>query len=185
MMTLYRVLRTARRTIVTSLVAASVAVGVAAGSTATAGHPAAGTATTRTPLTAVASSLKAFPAMGSSTYEQRTQYWINVRRHQHGLSSLRPASCADRFAERWGSHLASTDSFYHQSMTAILDTCKAHYAGETLGRGSISPKRLVYLWMHSPEHRAVLLSHYPRRIGIGAYPDSRGEWVVAADFMKF
>ena len=183
MMTLHRVLRTARRTIVSALVTGSVAVAVAANTGATttaAGHPAPATATR-----SVASSLKASPAMASSTYEERTQHWINVRRHEHGLGSLKLNTCTDKVAERWGSHLASTDGFYHQSMGAILDTCHAYYAGETLGRGQVSPKRMVYLWMHSPEHRAILLSHYPRRIGIGAYPNSRGEWVVAADFTKF
>jgi uncharacterized protein YkwD len=132
-----------------------------------------------------ASSTALAPAMATSSYEKQVQYWINVRRAHHGLHKLRLASCTDAVAERWGEHLASTDTFYHQSMTTILDKCNAYYAGETLGRGAITPKRLVYLWMHSPEHRHVLLSKYPRRIGIGAYPDRFGEWVVAADFMRF
>ena len=41
------------------------------------------------------------------------------------------------------------------------------------------------MWMHSPPHRAVLMSKSPRRIGIGATPNARGEWVVAANFMRF
>ena len=39
--------------------------------------------------------------------------------------------------------------------------------------------------MHSPPHRQVLLSQQPRRIGIGATPNAGGEWVVAANFMRF
>jgi uncharacterized protein YkwD len=124
------------------------------------------------------------PSMAQGTYASRVKHWINVRRMHHGLHRLRWQSCTQHVAHRWGKHLASTDTFYHQSMYAIMDKCNAYYAGETLGRGGISPKHLVYLWMHSPEHRAVLLSHYPRRIGIGAYPDALGEWVVAADFTK-
>ena len=77
-------------------------------------------------------------------------------------------SSAERLAERWGSHLASTDGFYHQSMTTIMNHCKAYYAGETLGRGSITPKELIYLWMHSPEHRAILLTAGYREIGVSA-----------------
>jgi uncharacterized protein YkwD len=177
MMTL-TVLRSSRRVLVTALVTATAALGLAG---ATSGTADASTA----PTTVAVSTATAFPSVGSDRYERRVQYWINVKRRNHGLPALRLASCTDRVAERWGSHLATTDTFYHQSMGAILDKCNAYYAGETLGRGSISPKRLVYLWMHSPEHRAILLSHYPRRIGIGAYPNSRGEWVVAADFTKF
>ncbi len=138
------------------------------------------------PADAVTASSSALaPAMATGTYERHVQYWINVRRAHHGLHKLRLASCADSAAERWGAYLASTDEFFHQSMTSILNKCNAYYAGETLGRGAITPKRLVYLWMHSPEHRHVLLSKYPRRIGIGAYPDRFGEWVVAADFIRF
>jgi uncharacterized protein YkwD len=70
-------------------------------------------------------------------------------------------------------------------MTHLLNKCDAYYAGETLGRGAITPKTLVSMWMHSPPHRAVLMSKSPRRIGIGATPNARGEWVVAANFMRF
>jgi len=182
MMTLHRVLRTARRTIVSILVTGSVAVAVAGQTgTQTATVAQAPAHATRS----VASAYAASPALDRAYYEKRVQYWINVRRHEHGLSALKLATCTDAVADKWGSYLAATDSFYHQSMGTIMNKCNAYYAGETLGRGSITPKRLIYLWMHSPEHRAVLLSHYPRRVGIGAFPNSRGEWVVAADFMKF
>ena len=124
-------------------------------------------------------------SMSSSTYESRVQYWINVKRSHHGLGKLRFQSCTDGTAERWANYLASNDLFFHQDMGNILDKCNAYYAGETLGRGSISPRRLVYLWMHSPAHRDVLLSHYAKRIGVGAYIDSYGQWVTAANFTRF
>jgi uncharacterized protein YkwD len=127
----------------------------------------------------------AYPAMSTSSYEKDVQRWINVQRGKHGLRHLRLASCTDRVAERWVSYLAAHDAFYHQSMSAILKECNARYAGETLGRGAISPRRLVRMWMNSPSHRDILLSKHPRRVGIGAYPDVYGQWVVAADFMRF
>ncbi len=173
MMTDPSMLRSARRTLAALLVSLVAAAGMASMSS-----------TTATAVT-VTSSVSASPAMGTSHYEKKVQYWVNVRRAHHGLRKLRLASCTDAVAERWGSYLASTDQFFHQSMSTILNKCNAYYAGETLGRGAITPKRLVRMWMHSPEHRHILLSHYPRRIGIGAYPDRYGEWVVAADFMKF
>ena len=125
------------------------------------------------------------PAMAPSTYERRIRFWINLRRREHGLERVRFAACTDRVAERWGRKLALHDTFYHQKLMPILIKCDAYYAGETLGRGSIAPRRLVYLWMHSPEHRAVLLSPHARRIGIGSYPDRYGRWVTAVDFMHF
>jgi uncharacterized protein YkwD len=174
MMTTPHVLRRAHRTLVTALAAAVAGLAL--------------TSVSLTPATAAVtptSAVMVSPAIGTSSYENRVQHWINVRRSHHGLHTLRVASCTDQVAENWGRYLAVNDEFFHQSMTTILNKCNAYYAGETLGRGAISPKRLVYLWMHSPEHRQVLLSKYPRRIGIGAYPDAFGEWVVAADFMRF
>ncbi len=70
-------------------------------------------------------------------------------------------------------------------MGSVLDKCNAQYAGETLGRGSMSPRKLVRMWMHSPGHREILLTPKARRIGIGATPDSSGGWVVAANFVRF
>ena len=119
------------------------------------------------------------------TYERRVLRQVNIRRANHGLSQLRFASCPDGTAERWSRYLAVNDAFFHQSMTGILDRCHARYAGETLGRGSMSPNRLVTMWMHSPGHRAILMSPQARRIGIGATPDALGRWVVAANFVRF
>jgi uncharacterized protein YkwD len=138
-----------------------------------------------TAVTASTATVKASPGLSAATYERRVQRLVNKRRAAHGLRPLRLASCTDQVAERWASYLASTNRFFHQSMSTILNKCHAWYAGETLGRGAISPFRLVRMWMHSPAHRHVLLSKYPRRIGVGAYPDRYGQWVVAANFMSF
>jgi uncharacterized protein YkwD len=147
------------------------------------------TVVTATGLVAVApssaSAQAVFPAYSANVYEQQVQYYVNVQRRAHHLAPLSMAGCADSVAERWSAYLAAHDAFYHQSMTHLLDKCNAYYAGETLGRGAITPKTLVSMWMHSPPHRAVLMSKSPRRIGIGATPNARGEWVVAANFMRF
>jgi uncharacterized protein YkwD len=171
MMETSRLLRPVRRTFVAAVLTAVAATGLVS----------AGTATSASASAVAAAS----PAMTTDSYEQQVQYWINVRRTQHGLGRLTLAGCPDNVAESWGSYLAATGKFEHQSMTTVLNDCHAYYAGETLGRGAISPKRLVYLWMHSPAHRDVLLSPHARRIGIGAFPDRLGQWVVAAEFMKF
>lgn len=138
-----------------------------------------------TPAQAATARTSTVMSMSSGSYEKQVQYFINKKRAKRGLSKLRLQSCTDGTAERWAKHLATTNSFYHQNMGTVLNTCNAYYAGETLGRGAISPRRLVYLWMHSPAHKAVLLSRHAKRIGVGSYIDSNGQWVTAANFTKF
>ena len=135
------------------------------------------------PIEMVAQS--AFPAMSTSTYERRVLRHVNRVRHGHGLRALTFAPCTNQAANRWSAHLAATNSLQHQSMTSLLRRCDAHYAGETLGLGTVYPGKLVSMWMHSSPHRHILLSKAPRRIGIGATPNSSGRWVVAANFMRF
>ena len=144
-----------------------------------------GLATISAPATAAEASTSAVMSMSASTYESKVQYYVNQKRAKRGLGKLRLESCTDGTAERWAKYLATNDEFYHQDMGSILNKCNAYYAGETLGRGSISPHRLVYLWMHSPAHKDVLLSRHAKRIGVGSYVDARGQWVTAANFTKF
>ena len=88
-------------------------------------------------------------------------------------------------AESCGSFLARTLEFFHQDLGKLIDTCNAEYAGETLAKGPVGPRQMVKLWMNSPGHRHILLSEKPRWIGVGAYVDENGSWVVASDFTRF
>lgn len=182
-MILHRVLRPALKVLTTTVVTTVAVAGVITSS---------GTTTADAPVrpTYVAPKIEQIavrvsPAFSSAEYEHNVQTWINRARAAHGLRALHLATCTDRVAEGWSSHLASTNEFYHQSMTKLLYKCNAYYAAETLGRGAIRPYTLVQMWMHSAPHRHVLMSSSPRRIGIGATPNARGEWVVAANFMRF
>ena len=191
-MNLDAVLRPARRVLAAAAITVFAAVGVAA-------SPATTTATTAdsspvtTPATSATSARSAIelssvavrPAYDPQTYENQVKLYVNNERRKRGLPALAWAGCTDTVAERWASYLASHDAFYHQSMTALLRRCNARYAGETLAKGNITPRTLVTLWMNSPIHRHVMLSSSPHRIGIGAVPDSDGEWVVAANYMTF
>lgn len=134
--------------------------------------------------TAVQAAAGSATATAPDTYEKRVQRLVNKRRANHDLPRLRMAACADNVAEDWSYYLAANDEFFHQSMSDVLDRCDARYAGETLGRGSMSPRKLVRMWMNSPGHRAILLSRKARRIGVGATPDASGRWVVAANFVR-
>ena len=139
-------------------------------------------------LTAVSSPAQAASSavmqMSADTYESRVQYHVNKKRAARGLPKLRLERCTDGTAERWAKYLADSGEFYHQSMMTIINKCDAYYAGETPGRGSIWPRRLVTMWMNSPPHRAVLLSRYAKRIGIGAVKDGHGQWLTAANFTQ-
>lgn len=138
-----------------------------------------------TTATATAATATSKSAVQVESYETQTQYWVNRQRAKRGLPRLRLASCAEVVAKQWSKHLAASGEFYHQSMSDVLDRCNAMYAGETLGRGTMTPRGLVKLWMQSPPHRKVLLSSKSRRIGVGATYDNSGRWVVAANFLRF
>jgi len=144
-----------------------------------------GLTTVTAPANAAETSSSAVMSMSSGTYESKVQYFVNQKRANRGLPKLRLESCTDGTAERWAKYLAEKDAFYHQDMGTILNKCNAYYAGETLGRGTISPYRLVVMWMNSPAHKDVLLSRHAKRIGVGSYIDSHGQWVTAANFTKF
>ncbi len=131
-----------------------------------------------------AAQLAAIRAIPPDRYERRINHFVNVRRARHDLPPVKVGRCVDRYAEKWGSHLAADLAFYHQTLDKFFSKCDALYAGETLARGAVSPRAMVRMWMNSPEHKHILLSTYPNRIGVGAYQDSRGDWVVAADFIK-
>jgi uncharacterized protein YkwD len=138
-----------------------------------------------TAATAAQTSTQTSAAAAADDYELRLLRRMNRVRVNHGLPRVRRAACAEQVAQRWSSHLAATNLFFHQSMGDLLDKCSATYAGETLGRGTMTPRRLVRMWLDSPPHRAVLLSDKPRRIGLGTTMDNSGRWVIAANFMRF
>jgi uncharacterized protein YkwD len=179
------VLRPARRVLATAAVTVFAAVGIAASPATTPATTASSPATTASSPAIELSAVAVRPAYDTQTYENQVKRYVNDERRKRGLPALSWATCTDTVAEHWASYLASHDAFYHQSMTALLRRCNARYAGETLAKGNITPRTLVSLWMNSPVHRHVMLSSSPHRIGIGAVPDSHGQWVVAANFMSF
>lgn len=130
------------------------------------------------------SELDRIRAIDPVVYERRVRKWINVQREKRDLKPVRANDCATGIARDWGQYLAENLEFYHQDLSPFFDKCNATYAGETLARGAVSPKAMVKLWMNSDGHRGILLSKYPNKIGLGAFQDSRGDWLVAADFIR-
>ena len=65
-------------------------------------------------------------------------------------------------------HLAETGEFVHRNQRKILRRCDLTWVGETLVRGSLlTPASAVKAWMHSPEHRAVIMKPRANRAGVG------------------
>lgn len=118
-----------------------------------------------------------------AAYEARVIYQINVQRVRYAHSKLAAGTCPDKYAEVWGSYLARTGSFYHQSLTPILRGCTATRASENLARGYTTADATVAAWMASPGHRANVLDGAVTRIGVAA-DFANGRWTVVADFTR-
>jgi uncharacterized protein YkwD len=119
---------------------------------------------------------------------------LNGVRSQHGLRRLRPSRALNLAAEAHSGDMVARSFFAHDSSDGTpLDRRLRRYAnartvGETLAALRRRPgmvRTVVQMWMHSPPHRAVLLSPAFRRIGIshrsGIF-DRFGMSVVTADF---
>jgi uncharacterized protein YkwD len=119
-----------------------------------------------------------------SSYERSILYWTNVSRKRHGVRPLTAGSCVDRYAESWGRRLASSNAFYHQSLSPILRSCHKSAAAENLGKGSVSARRMVQLWMSSPGHRRNLLNPRYHHIGIGSVYSRGGTLYTVQDFVN-
>jgi uncharacterized protein YkwD len=109
---------------------------------------------------------------------------INNIRAAHGLHRLRPSLSLLWSAKVYSHRMMSSDYFGHLSRIPVASGWRA--AGETLEwhRGwRLRPRAVVSMWMHSPSHRAVLLSSRFRRIGVGRtrgnYGHSRATMWVA------
>ena len=124
------------------------------------------------------------PMTHMNEYENRVAHYVNKHRRKAHLRPVRSfGSCIDGFSERWARHLAATGSFEHRDQRTILETCDLTWVGETLARGTdLTPFRAVRAWMHSPEHRAVLMKPRANRAGVGARIGKGGKVYVVLNF---
>jgi uncharacterized protein YkwD len=109
---------------------------------------------------------------------------LNRVRARHGLSRLRLNAKLAHAARRHSRDMVRHRYFAHDSLNgrSPFDRMRAtHYVprnaswwlGENIGWGSgplAQPAALVRAWMHSPPHRANILSRHFRDIGIGIAP---------------
>jgi len=109
------------------------------------------------------------PLTHLTEYENRVVVLINQRRKDAHLKPVRYFDgCIDGFSERWARHLAEAGDFVHRNQRKILRRCDLTWVGEALARGTaLTPVATVKAWMHSPEHRAVIMKARANRAGVG------------------
>ena len=54
--------------------------------------------------------------------------------------------------------------------------------GENIAKGSLTPERVMYIWMNSQGHRAAILSPTAKAIGVGFYKSPKGGYYWVQDF---
>ena len=115
-------------------------------------------------------------------YESRLHTWANRVRHSHGIRVIAVRPCHEGYAERWTGYLARNNEFFHQDLGHYMDQCKLTKAGEILALGSVTPYRMIRMWLGSPEHRRILLDPSFALSGIAARRDTNGNWIGCIDF---
>ena len=93
---------------------------------------------------------------------------INTIRHAYGLHRLRPSWSLFVSAKLYSRRMMRSNYFGHLSRIPVASGWR--YAGEALEwhpGWRLRPRVVVSRWMHSPPHRALLLSSRYTRIGVG------------------
>jgi uncharacterized protein YkwD len=95
---------------------------------------------------------------------------INGARARHGLAPLHSSNSLHRSASAFAGHLMRTQRFAHA--TRIHASSRFRTLGETLairiGARRWRPRAVVRAWLHSPGHRALILSRGFRYGGAGS-----------------
>jgi uncharacterized protein YkwD len=121
---------------------------------------------------------------------------INRARAQHGLGKLRRAALLDRAAAAHSRDMVRRDFFSHNSPggstpsqridhTGYLNGAHSWAIGETIAWGTgrlATPASIVRGWLHSPEHRAILLDGRFHDLGIGVAVGAPSEGGRGATF---
>lgn len=119
---------------------------------------------TRAVLLIVLIAAVAIPASASAS--RPMVHKINETRSAYGLPPLRYSPSLSRTSRRFARHLIKVDYFGHASRIQAsrrfrrLGECLSLLPGWQLGRS-----RVVRGWLHSPVHRAILLSRSFTSVG--------------------
>jgi uncharacterized protein YkwD len=126
--------------------------------------------------------------------EQQVLVLLNQIRAQHNLTPFSLNSQLHSAARAHSSDMLQNNYFDHNSPTEAWDARIARYlksplVGEDIawGQGSYgTPEGIVSQWMHSPTHRAIILTAGLHHIGLGlatgTYSGAQGAVMATADF---
>jgi uncharacterized protein YkwD len=125
-------------------------------------------------------------AAGLAKYESNIVKYINEQRVAHGVRPVMLVSaCGDRYAESLASKLQNSSTLTHQSMTTLLNGCKAYRVAENIVRGNVTSYTQVQLWMASPTHRANILDARLTSVGVGSTWSVKYGYTTVADFTRY
>ncbi len=122
-------------------------------------------------------------ASAATDYANAAFRGTNDRRAAHDLRRLSRGDCLQDFARRQARRMANQQRMFHQDLGRVMSTCNLVAAGENVAYGYSSGRATVRAWMHSPGHRANILSRTYRGMGLAARK-SGGVWYVAQVFGK-
>jgi uncharacterized protein YkwD len=126
--------------------------------------------------------------------EQQVLVLLNQIRAQHGLGSLTASAPLQNAARAHSANMLQRSYFDHNGPDGTWDARIARYlksplTGETIAWGSGSygsAAGIVSMWMHSPPHRAIILTAGLHRVGLGlalgSFDGTPGAVMATADF---
>lgn len=124
------------------------------------------------------------PQNAMNEFENRVLIKINRARARHHLPAVKYfETCADNMSESWDSRIVSTGDLVHRDQMTVIKKCNFSWTGENLIRGAgLTPAMSVSLWMHSPDHRAIILKKRANRAGLAFRVDPQGRVVGVLNF---
>jgi uncharacterized protein YkwD len=98
---------------------------------------------------------------------RRLYQLIEQTRMNHGVHGLRLDRDLSKYCRRHTLDMAQQDRLFHTTnLAGRVGRYDAKWWGENVGYAG-TLRRLRYLWMHSPDHRANLLDRHYRFVGVG------------------
>jgi uncharacterized protein YkwD len=121
----------------------------------------------------------AAPASATTTptgAEQQLLSRVGRARADHGLRPYRVGGALTRIAREQALRMADQATLYHNPrLTAEVPNWR--HVGENVGTGP-DPVTIHRAFMHSPSHRANILSREFTRVGVGAVERNGSVWVA-------
>jgi uncharacterized protein YkwD len=145
-------------------------------------------------LTAPAVSQAASKVTYQAGSEQQVLVLLNQIRAQHGLGPLTASAPLRTAARAHSANMLQRSYFDHNGPDGTWDariarSLKSPLTGETIAWGSGSygsAAGIVDMWMHSPPHRAIILTAGLHRVGLGlalgTFSGTPGAVMATADF---